>query len=488
MQLNQKYGKVVLIFTFLLASLGYAQNDETELYKKRVLETAEIDFLYSFYTQDGDNAAVTGGIGTESLTDQTPTIVVSIPLNDDDVLTIDAGISAYTSASSSNLDPFEISDDDDDDDEENRARQPNPSASPWVESSGASKQDVWYNINASYSHASDDRNKLWSANINFATEYDYTSFGFGGSYAKLFNEKNTEVSIKSNVFFDFWSPEYPVEFFATIEKGQSLSNGLFAEIDVLDQNGNTIDKNGANAWSPLKNKLLNNKNRNSYSVSLSFSQILSENAQLSLFADLAYQNGWLANPMQRVYFADRPNFYVGNPSGIANYASPSSRNIFQLADDIERLPDTRFKIPIGGRLNYFINELFVLRTYYRFYFDDWGIQSHTANLEIPIKIKDKFTLYPSYRYYNQTVADHFAPYEQHISTQEFYTSDYDLSEFTANQFSFSIKYTDIFTSFHIGKLGLKNVNLKFSRYERDSGLTANILSFGTTFIFDRYVQ
>ena len=80
-----------------------AQVDST--YKKRVLDKMEIQLLSSYYTQDGSNAAVTGGIGTEKLTDVTPTIVVSMPINDDDVLTVDLGISAYTSASSSNNEP-----------------------------------------------------------------------------------------------------------------------------------------------------------------------------------------------------------------------------------------------------------------------------------------------------------------------------------------------------------------------------------------------
>ena len=75
--------------------------------KKRVLEHTEIDFLLNYYEQDGENAAVTGGHGTEELTDVSPTIVVAVPLNDDDVLTINANISAYTSASSSNINPFD---------------------------------------------------------------------------------------------------------------------------------------------------------------------------------------------------------------------------------------------------------------------------------------------------------------------------------------------------------------------------------------------
>jgi len=100
------FKKLVLPVFVLGFTIGYAQ-DSTEVYKKRVLENTEVDFLSSYYSQDGANAAVSGGFGSEELTDATGTVVVSIPLNDDDILTIDAGISAYTSASSSNIDPFD---------------------------------------------------------------------------------------------------------------------------------------------------------------------------------------------------------------------------------------------------------------------------------------------------------------------------------------------------------------------------------------------
>ena len=158
--------------------------------------------------------------------------------------------------------------------------------------------------------------------------------------------------------------------------------------------------------------------------------------------------------------------------------------MFELADDIERLPNSRFKLPLGMRLNYYINEILTLRTYYRYYTDDWGINSHTASIEMPIKVSSKFTLYPSYRFYNQTAADYFAPYEEHISTSQYYTSDYDLSKFTANQYAFGISYTDIFTTSHIWKLGLKSIDLKYNTYIRNTGLKANILSAGVKFVLD----
>lgn len=484
--------KLILIITVLFAINSFAQQDSTLVYKKRVLETIEVDFLSSYYSQDGNNAAVTGGIGTEKLTDITPTIVVSIPLNADDVLTIDAGISTYTSASSSNLNPFDSSgasqgEDDDEEDDDRIAATGGVTGSPWVESSGASKQDTWGSVNVDYTHSSDDRNNFWNANVSFATEYDYTSIGFGGGFSKLFNEKNTEVGLHAKVYLDTWSPKYPTELDSYLEENGNLNDGFFEAVNILNESAEIVNDSGftGDVWSPTEGfELIKNKGRNTYSISFSFSQILSKNAQFSLFFDLVKQQGWLANPMQRVYFADVDNFFIGNGDSINNYTSSSNTDVFQLADDFERLPDSRFKIPIGLRFNYYLNETFVLRTYYRYYMDDWGVNSHTASVELPIKITPKFTLYPSYRYYTQTEADYFAGFDKHISTSDYYTSDYDLSKFNANQYGFGVTYTDIFTKAHIWKFGLKSIDLKYNYYKRNTGLTANYFAAGFKFVMD----
>ena len=483
--------KIIVVITLLISIGVFSQEkatDTTKIYKKRVLEKSEIDFLSSYYAQNGDNAAVTGGIGNENLKDIATDIVIAIPLNDDDVLTINATVSDYTSASSSNLNPFDgrsgasrNGGDNDDDDKRVKAVQ---NGSPWVASTGASRTDIWAHGSVDYSHSSDTRNNIWNATINFAAEYDYTSIGFGGGYSRLFNQKNTELGISGNVYLDTWNPRYPTEIKSYIDANQNLNRGFFNGVNILDQQGNIIDKNGANVWSPINTTLVDNKSRNTYSFSLNFSQILSKNAQVSFFLDVIQQDGWLSSPMQRVYFGDRDNYYIGVASSIPNYTSPTNEDVFQLADDIERLPDTRFKTPLGMRFNYFINETFVVRTYYRYYTDDWGVDAHTAEIEIPIKIAEKFTLYPSYRYYTQTKADYFDAYEKHLSTQQFYTSDYDLASFNANQYGLGLKYTDVFTKMHIWKLHLKSAELKYNHYNRSTGLTSNIISLGFKYIFE----
>ncbi|MGG8497506.1 DUF3570 domain-containing protein [Tenacibaculum sp. TC6] len=433
----------ILCFFLISVALNAQENQEKKTYKKRVLEATELELLASYYTQDGSNASVTGGIGTEKLSDVATDIVVSIPLNDDDILIVDAGISAYTSASSSNLNPFD-------------GKQP---ADPFVASSGASQADNLISVSGTYSHSSEDRNTVWSANVSFANEFDYTSFGFGGSITKLFNEKNTELSVNANVFLDSWSVIYPYELGGG--RGGEGHNWKPFNINdyVVTGNLNYLPK-----FTPY-----NKTNRNTYSLGISFSQILSKRAQMSFLLDLTQQEGLLANHMQRVYFSDVANTYIEN---------------FHLADDVERLPGTRFKTALGTRFNYYINEQFVVRTFYRYYFDNWNIQSHTASIELPFKLTDKWTLYPSYRYYTQTAATYFAPYDQHISTSSFYTSDYDLSMFIAHQYGVGVSYSNPFSSFKISKFRFKSFDIKYDYYKRNTGLKASIISGGATFIFD----
>ncbi len=418
---------------FLLFSFwSFSQEERDSLvYKKRVLEAAEIDLLFSYYDQDGNHAAVTGGDGTEKLTDVTSAILVKIPLNEDAILTVDVGISAYSSASSSNVNPLDT--------------KGNNRVSPYIASSGASGQDALVHFNPTYQHSSDDRNKIWSANVYVASEYDYFSMGLGGSYTYLFNEKNTEVGVKAQLYLDQWKSQYPIE----------LGSGFFDSRIT-----------GAGNYSPTF-KPFAKENRNSYSLSLSFSQILSKRVKGSLFLDVVSQNGLLSTPFQRVYFGDRNDFFIDD---------------FQLADAVEMLPDTRFKIPLGGRLNYYMSDIFVLRSYYRFYSDNWGVTSHTASLEVPIKVSSSFTVYPTYRYYTQTAADYFYKKEEAISSLDFYTSDYDLSAFNAHQYGLGIRYKDIFTRAKLLYFGLKTLDLRFSQYDRSDGLNSFIVSFGVTFV------
>ncbi|SDM96076.1 Protein of unknown function [Kriegella aquimaris] len=424
--------ETALLFALLTCFWAVGQEEDTS-YKKRVLEASEVNLVFSYYGQKGDHAAVSGGEGTEKLTDAASSIIVQLPLNPDDVLTVDVGISAYTSASSSNVNPLD--------------GDPSQIVSPFSASSGASRSDQLVHFNPSLEHSSEDRNKIWNINAYIASEYDYFSLGIGGGYTYAFNEKNTELSLNGKLYFDKWNPQYPIELRAGFFDNRILGSGNY------EPSFTAFDK----------------ENRNSYSLSLAISQILGKRLQGSVFMDVVMQNGLLSTPFQRVYFRDTNDFFIDD---------------FQLADDVEHLPDSRFKIPIGARLNYYLNDAVVLRSYYRYYADDWGISAHTASLEVPVKLGDSFTLYPTYRFYSQTKADYFYEKETALSTYDFYSSDYDLSKYTAHQYGVGVQYKDIFTKTRVFMFGLKAIQLRFSKYDRSDGLGAFITTLGTTFIAD----
>ena|GEM_PF-38447 len=498
---------VLWAFVGLIAWGQQSTTQPTPTYQKKVLEGIEIETLFSYYAQEGTHGAVGGGLGTEQLTDVTPTVVVNVPLNFNTVLTVETGLSAYSSASSSNINPFYSTlggnndddkyDDDYDDKPSGTGRGwgsgtgaisaastgvvngvSTPIGTPWYASSGASRSDVLGYVSAAVAQSSEDRNQIVSANLYVSTEYDYTSLGVGLGLVKLFNEKNTELGIKGKAYFDKWMPIYPTELHEYGKYGNNfLNSGYFSGVPVWDINGI-----GTSGYKPSAFTEWSNANRNSYTMTLEFSQILSAKTQFSMSVDVVGQQGLLSTPYHRIYFADKPQYFIGDHTYINNYEQTSNYGVFRLADDVERLPNSRLKIPVGGRFHWYLNDLATLRTFYRYYFDNWGVDSQTASVELPLKLSSNWVFTPSFRWYEQSQADYFAPYGVHLSTERYYTSDYDLSGFTSKQIGFGLGYKDIFGQVDVLGFGLKTVDFRFQHYYRSDGLEAVIYGFGIKFV------
>ena len=141
---------------------------------------------------------------------------------------------------------------------------------------------------------------------------------------------------------------------------------------------------------------------------------------------------------------------------------------------VEHLPDTRFKLPLGFRMNYFLGDRFILRAYYRYYADSWSLKAHTAELEVPVKITPFLSVSPFVRYYAQEGVKYFAKYEQHNLTETFYTSDYDLSTLSSTMIGLGMRLAP-----PGGVLGISKFNaleLRYGHYDRSTGLTSDILT------------
>ncbi|RYY09685.1 MAG: DUF3570 domain-containing protein, partial [Cytophagaceae bacterium] len=99
-----------------------------------------------------------------------------------------------------------------------------------------------------------------------------------------------------------------------------------------------------------------------------------------------------------------------------------------------------------------------------------------------------FTLYPFYRYHTQTAANYFAPYLAHSLRNEFFTSDYDLSAFSANKVGLGFRYAPLYglgrfkTPFSTRITKFKSLDLRYGYYRQTTGLTANVVSADLSFV------
>jgi hypothetical protein len=371
-------------------------------YKSRKLNFEEANLVSGYYHQEGNNSAVTGGIGNERLNDFSNTLDLKLTKwdskNRKHTFAAEFGVDVYTSASSDMIDL--------------RAN------------TSASYQDVRVYPSVTWSVENPRNGITWGANTSFSTEYDYTSVGGGLNFSKTFNKGNSELSLKTNAFFDSWEVILPTE---------------------LRPAGSGPRNRSPQVSSP----------RNSFSAALSFAQVLSKRFQFALLADPSFQNGLLATRYQRVYFTD---------------GSVASEN----------LPNTRWKLPLGVRGSYFAGDNIVLRGLYRYYTDAWQLSAHMVQLETVFKISPFLSISPFYRYYQQTAAQYFSAYKTAESSQIFATSDHDLSAFDSHYFGASVKWSPLqgvlgWTHFH-------TLELRYGHYARQNAvLAADMISLNLKF-------
>src|SRR6188472_1880659 len=103
---------VIGMYATLLAAFSQNSSDSS-LYKNKKLSFDEVDFVSGYYHQNGNNSAVTGGIGSEKLSDFANTIELKLSRYDNKFrrhsFNFELGIDHYSSASSDKIDPSTIS-------------------------------------------------------------------------------------------------------------------------------------------------------------------------------------------------------------------------------------------------------------------------------------------------------------------------------------------------------------------------------------------
>ena len=83
-------------------------------------------------------------------------------------------------------------------------------------------------------------------------------------------------------------------------------------------------------------------------------------------------------------------------------------------------------------------------------------------------------MYPFYRHHRQSAARFFKPYAQHEVSEDYYTSDYDFSDFQTYQVGMGLRYSPMH---YVGKrVKFNSMLVRYSLLFRNNGLTAHIIS------------
>jgi hypothetical protein len=195
----------------------------------------------------------------------------------------------------------------------------------------------------------DDPTTLSVTGIN-SQENDYTSRTISAAFTQDLFQRNTTFGLVYGKSFDQFRPaarfvpEYPDE-----------------------------------GWS-----MFGNGRRQTERISASLTQGITMTTVASVIWGYVYDRGYLSRP-----------YYVYE-------LTTDSGSIYRH----ENLPAKRRSMTITGKLNQYIpvGAGMALHLDYRYYFDSWEIQSHTASGELYCRLGDYFVLRPSYRVYLQNSA------------------------------------------------------------------------------------
>jgi hypothetical protein len=291
------------------------------------------------------------------------------------------------------------------------------------------------------------------------------------SYANLTYERKLrkqDLTIGAGSGFSLESDYFSVPFLLSVQytepsRLRTYSAGLQVNFDDLRWGRINPDH-----WKPVKliypselrdTAWFDHYRRQSYNLKLGFTQVLNRRTMFGVFPEPTYQTGLLATPFHRVYFKDTKV-------------------------RVENLPTERLKLPVGLRLHYFLGKSTILKFNYAYYWDSFGIRSHSAEVESVFKASSNWIFTPFFRLYTQSASRYFRAYRQHVFSEMYYTSDFDLASFESLKGGINLRFMPSKVIFK--RVFFNEVNMRYSYYVRSNGLSSHILSLSVGFERERY--
>ena len=171
-----------------------------------------------------------------------------------------------------------------------------------------------------------------------------------------------------------------------------------------------------------------------HNFNASIAQVLSKNTLFQSSASFTQQSGYLSNPYKYVYVRGEitPAEYYQMYTASETVDWNAITNLEVVGTELfrEKRPNQRNIFSVSNGLNQHIPALNASVHFdYRYYADDWGIDSHTLELQWFQSIPGGVTVTPRLRYYSQSQADFFSPYFLAPRADGNYSSDFRLSAF-----------------------------------------------------------
>lgn len=214
--------------------------------------------------------------------------------------------------------------------------------------------DTRISVNGTWQQPLDRLSKLTSG-LTVSTEYDFLSLGGNVLYARDFDERNRTLSLGLSLERDLISPVGGVPTrFGTMGTGARQGDG---------------------------------ETKTVYDVLLGLTQVIDPRTVAQLNYSLSLSKGYLNDPYKVVTLVDPA---TGDP----------------LSYLYESRPDTRMKHALYAQIRRRLARD-VVGASYRFFLDDWGVRSHTADLTYRWRPSERWWLEPHGRFYRQSAADFY---------------------------------------------------------------------------------
>ncbi|MCW8956317.1 MAG: DUF3570 domain-containing protein [Gammaproteobacteria bacterium] len=243
----------------------------------------------------------------------------------------------------------------------------------------------------------DDRSRMvYGANVS--KEFDYMSLGASATFMRDYNDRNTTLSYSLGVNSDSIDP----------------SGGVPTPFANMRAAGTGTNRDGSSESKTITDFMFG------------ITQVISRKTLMQFNLGLSSTSGYQNDPYKVISVID-PD---GTPT--TSFADPDD-----LPYVYENRPDSRSRQTFYWKTVHHLTED-VINLSYRYYTDDWDVQSHTLDFHYRYELSDGAYLQPHIRYYSQSAAEFYTHSLDYGETVEYASADYRLGEL--NTTTLGLKY------------------------------------------------